>query len=162
MPENKRDNLLGRYFAGRKEPNPTKPGLKQTPSPPAPLAQTHGIVSIAGGDWTVDDPIHIFDVAHHGVRRMPTYRNTAEAVSKLTPSSIARRRLMGPSVPFSNELGQQEVWSLHRSFQQAAIRMLRQARQRNGMTEFMETSCARQSLKCTSRLRSRLLKIPKA
>ncbi|EIG63742.1 peptide methionine sulfoxide reductase MsrB [Bradyrhizobium sp. JR4.1] len=34
---------------------------------------------------------------------MPTYRNTAEAVSKLTPSSIARRRLMGPSVPFSNE-----------------------------------------------------------
>ncbi|MFL5239474.1 MAG: hypothetical protein ACJ8EL_18140 [Rhizomicrobium sp.] len=34
---------------------------------------------------------------------MPTYRNTAEAVSKLTPSSIVRRRLMGPSVPFSNE-----------------------------------------------------------
>jgi hypothetical protein len=28
MPENKRDNLLGRYFAGRKEPNPTSAGIE--------------------------------------------------------------------------------------------------------------------------------------
>lgn len=28
MPENKRDKLLGRYFAGRKEPNPTSAGIE--------------------------------------------------------------------------------------------------------------------------------------
>ncbi|MGY4325850.1 hypothetical protein ACVWWG_000264 [Bradyrhizobium sp. LB7.2] len=28
MPENKRDNLLGRYFAGRKEPTPISAGIE--------------------------------------------------------------------------------------------------------------------------------------
>lgn len=28
MPENRRDNLLGGYFAGRKEPHPTSAGIE--------------------------------------------------------------------------------------------------------------------------------------
>ena len=45
---------------------------------------SHGIVSIAGGDWRVDDPVPIFNAEQKGVPRMPTYRKNPEAVSKLT------------------------------------------------------------------------------
>ena len=94
---------------------------------------------------------------------MPTYRNNPEAVSKLTAEQYRETQTDRIERSLLEQiLGQQVVWSLRRRFQRAALRMLRRARQRNGMTEFMETSCARQSLKCTSRLRSRLLKIPKA
>jgi ketosteroid isomerase-like protein len=44
----------------------------------------HGIVSIAGGDWTVDEPVPIFNAEQKGVPRMPTYRKNPEAVSTLT------------------------------------------------------------------------------
>src|SRR3954453_7776757 len=47
-------------------------------------ADPHGIVSIAGSDWTVDRPVPIFNTKRKGARRMPTYRKTPEAVSKLT------------------------------------------------------------------------------
>src|SRR5215475_7533879 len=49
----------------------------------------HGIVSIAGGDWTVDDPVPVFNAEQKRVPRMPTYRKNPEAVSTLTQECVA-------------------------------------------------------------------------
>lgn len=68
---------------------------------------------------------------------MPTYRNNPEAVSKLTAEQYRATQTDRIERSLLQQiLGQQGVWSLRRRFQRAALRMLRRARQRNGMAEF--------------------------
>lgn len=68
---------------------------------------------------------------------MPTYRNNPEAVSNLTAEQYRETQTDQIERSLLQQiLGQQGVWSLRRRFQRAALRMLRRARQRNGMAEF--------------------------
>lgn len=68
---------------------------------------------------------------------MPTYRKTPQAVSMLTPEQY-RDAQTDPTERslLQRILGQQGVWSLRRRLQRAALRILRQVRQRNGLAEF--------------------------
>lgn len=74
---------------------------------------------------------------------MPTYRKNPEAVSKLTPEQYCETQTDRTERSLLQRiLGQQGVWSLHRRFQRAALRILRKVRQRNGLAE-LNGKCVR-------------------
>src|SRR3954463_15762324 len=66
-------------------------------------ADPHGIVSIAGSDWTADRRVPIFNTKRKGARRMPTYRKDPEAVSKLTAEQYRVTQNAGTERPFVNK-----------------------------------------------------------
>ena len=67
---------------------------------------------------------------------MPTYRKNPEAVSKLTPEQYRVTQTDGTERPFANEYWDNKEPGLYVDVRRAALRILRQVRQRDGMAEF--------------------------
>ena len=62
-----------------------------------------GIVSIAGGDWRVDDPVPIFNAEQKGVRRMPTYSKKPRSGLEVNSEQYRVTQTDGTERPFANE-----------------------------------------------------------
>src|SRR5437868_12801264 len=102
-----------------------------------PGVDPHGIVSIAGSDWTVDHPVPIFNAEQKGVPRMPTYRKNPEAVSKLTPEQYRVTQTDGTERPFANEYWDNKEPGLYVDVVSGEpLFASLQVRQRDGMAEF--------------------------
>jgi hypothetical protein len=67
---------------------------------------------------------------------MPTYRKNPDGVSKLTPEQYCETQTDRTERSLRQRiLGQRGAWSLPRLFRRAALRILRQVRQRNELAE---------------------------
>ena len=91
-------SIAARYDGGQ----PSASGSR-APDADCSSVDPHGIVSIAGGDWTVDDPEPIFDAEQKGVRRMPTYSKKPRSGLEVNSEQYRVTQTDGTERPFANE-----------------------------------------------------------